>query len=770
MFDRRVRVLALRLLTLSAVFLTPLLFFTPAHEQFELPKLVFLGLVSSLGLGLALSLHPKPAAGVLEVPLFLFLAAQVLCSLPQTSLSWQASLLGDYENFSGLATLLTYLGCFFVFKSAFQSHQTEKPFYFISLAAFLSSIYAVAQHFGLDFVQWNPTTVISTREFASLGNPNFLSSFLAMAFPLWLAWSKTRTISKPSFPSPLWITALLLGVFFTTLATSRGHTFLGPDLSPWSVDLFGLLGLFCLTLGLARFIFYMGPWSGIPALALLALGIVATGSRGGFMAALLAWLVFLLLSRDKKTTPAPSPLPSPAKILGFLALLLPSLWIGRPFLARFTHSILHMGESLSTSRLEIWGPALKMVEAHPLLGVGLDTFKTAFPYYSGIGFNHIDGMFVSSRTAHNELLQIASTTGLIGLGAYLILWGAFFFLAFRFWRQAAAPQKFLTAGVIACAAAYQTQNFFSFDVAALGVTAFWMLAWVENLNSKPILPEKSFFTSARFVFLSALVLAGLFFPLTRLLADLSFGQGQVISEYLKKPDPDSKPQELLDYSDLGIQANRRAVDLCPLEVKYRLYLGLAYEQRAQLDHDQPRKWLEAALQNYRQALAMSPENGYYYNDEGRVCASLADSDPAYRPLAVEAFQTAVKWAPSSPFFWINLAQAQQADGKPREASLSTQQAFGLDSSYTAKILAQAALLDYQTGKKAGALDKLQAAMNGNTTVAEPYFYRGLMEMDAHLKKQALRDFLEAKKRVDPVNPGMMSNLDDFIRQASPANP
>ena len=218
---------------LSAVFLTPLVYFTPTHDQFELPKLVFLGLTASMMLILSLTLRQKSFLGPLGAALLLLLAAQTVSSLPKISLSWQASLLGDYENFSGLATLLTYIACFLSFQAAFQSRQAEKPFFFISLSAFLSSLYAVAQHFGLDFVQWNPATVISTREFASLGNPNFLSAFLAMALPLWLAWLKIKGEKRASIPSPVWILALLLGLCFLFFGTAQdSNPFSGPTFPP----------------------------------------------------------------------------------------------------------------------------------------------------------------------------------------------------------------------------------------------------------------------------------------------------------------------------------------------------------------------------------------------------------------------------------------------------------------------------------------------------------------------------------------------------------
>ncbi len=778
MFDTRVRILALRLLMLSAVFLTPLLLFTPTHDQFELPKLIFLGLLVSGALALSLTLPPKTPTGPLTLSLLLLLAAQTISSLPSMSLSWQASLLGDYENFSGLATFFTYLSCFLAFQAAFNSHATDKPFFFFSLSAFLSSLYAVAQHFGLDFIQWNPTTIISTREFASLGNPNFLSAFLAMVLPLWLAWLKTRATKPSAFPSPLVGLGLFLGLCFLYWGTAQGHSFIHPDPPTWMIMVFRLVGIALFTPSLARLIFSMGSWFGIPALAILALGLVATGSRGGFFAAILGWGVYLACTFRKKYSPLPAPqtqanlLP---KAIVLLVLLAPSLWVGRSFLVRFFHSLTHLGESLSVSRLEIWRPALKMVQTHPFFGVGLDTFKTAFPYYSGIGFNKIDGMFVSSRTAHNQLLQLASTTGLIGLGAYFWVWGTFFFLAFKLLKNVSPFQKTLTAGVIGCVVAYHAQNLFSFDVAILGLVSFWALSWIESLYASVFHKNDLSLASGRlgggifsfrfFVF-GILILSGIFYPLTRLGADLSFGESESISEYLKKPDPDSQLQPLLEYSNLGIEECQRAAMLCPLDVKYRLYLGLAFEQRAQLDKQEPKKWLEAALQTYHQGLSMSPFNGYYYNDEGRVCENLAELDPTYRSQAVQAFQQAVHWSPASPFFWINLAQAQQENGNQGEAAQALKQAFELDSAFTAKCLAQSAVLDFQNGRNKDALEKLQTAMDGNTTTAEPYFYRGLMELDAHMRSDALKDFLEAKKRVDPANPGNMSNLDAFIQQAS----
>jgi hypothetical protein len=769
LFQLNVRLLTLRLLMLSVLFLTPLIFFTTANDQFELPKLVFLGLSSAMMLILSLSLPHKPLLGPLGAALLLLVAVFAISSLPGNSLSWQASLLGDYENFAGIATWLTYLACFLSFQSAFGSHPSDKPFFFLSLSAFLSSFYAIGQHFGFDFIQWNPLTVNSTREFASLGNPNFLSAYLAMTLPLWCAWVRPQGNKNPSVPSVVTFISLLLGLLFLFLATTKGHSWAGLYLPEPIVYLFKFTGLALFSISLTRVIFAAGSWFEIPAIAILALGLVSTGSRGGFFAALAGWIVYQSLIL-KKNAPAlqstPKKFSSLSKGLLFFALLLSILWLGGPFLSRFYLSLTHLGDSLATSRLQIWRPALKMVEAHPVWGVGLDTFKAAFPFYSGIEFNHIDGMFVSSRTAHNEFLQLASTTGLVGFSAYLLVWGLFFLMAFKARKNGTPAQRVSIAGIMGCASAYHLQNFFSFDVSVLALTGFWLLAWVEGFSPKPLLLDHSAIRYIRAGLFGFLIVLGLAFWMTRFIADLCFAQAQTISNYLKNPEANAQTPDLIAYSNVGIRLNQRSVDLCPLEVKYLLYLGLTFEQRAQLERDQLRPWLETALNLYRQAIRMSSANAYYYNDEGRVSSTLGDIDASYRPLAVVAYQKAVHFAPASPFFWANLSMAQEDNGQSTDASLSRQKAFGLDSAFTARCLSQAAVLDYQTGRKAEALERLRVSMDGNTSVSEPYYYRGLIEMDAHQNREALNDFLEAKKRVDPANPGSMTNLVQLIDQIS----
>src|SRR5579883_324273 len=148
MFQRRVLYKFFDFLIFFAVFFTPLLFFILSHDQFELPKLTFLALLTLPALLWELKeaefLPPTP----LSAALLILLSVETAASLPATSLSWRTSILGDYENFAGLATFILYLLWFRIFSRHLNQEKMERLFLFNSLAAFLSSLYAIGQHFG----------------------------------------------------------------------------------------------------------------------------------------------------------------------------------------------------------------------------------------------------------------------------------------------------------------------------------------------------------------------------------------------------------------------------------------------------------------------------------------------------------------------------------------------------------------------------------------------------------------------------------------------
>ncbi|MEW6129403.1 MAG: O-antigen ligase family protein [Acidobacteriota bacterium] len=99
--------------------------------------------------------------------------------------------------------------------------------------------------------------------------------------------------------------------------------------------------------------------------------------------------------------------------------LLGLMWIGPDrFLGRVTGGQLvssNQGEeSFFTSRGWIWRDTLLMIKAHPLLGVGLGAYETAYATYS------VSDTVLLVGQAHNDYLQVLADAGVVG-GA-LVIW------------------------------------------------------------------------------------------------------------------------------------------------------------------------------------------------------------------------------------------------------------------------------------------------------------------------------------------------------------
>ncbi len=764
-------------LSLSTVFLlTPLLLFTPSHDQFELSKLTFIALAALPLLFFLLFSENIVLSGKTTLFLVLFVATQALACLPAISLSWQTSLVGDYENFAGLYTLLTYLAWYLIFISVLDPASIRRVFYFIVLGAFLSSLHAIAQHFQFDFVQWNPNSVNTTREFAALGNPNFLSAYIAMAIPLFLTLcfekNEAEPEQKPVF-SPASVILLIISLGLLFLATIKGQSFL--NLSPSNdfgfitrvLGLF-LLSFFCIQAARFRswaFRFFVGT--------VLLLGLLSTGSRGGFLAAFLGGLLWIFLGFQEKSIlercrQAWISLPKLPFVTAMLALGLFLLVFGWSFLQRLGDSMLHIPQSLAESRLHIWRPAISIIKANPIFGVGLDTFKIAFPHYCGIDFNQIDGLFTSSRMAHNELLQIAATSGLIGLASYIVLLFVFLSVWVKLYRGHKENTHWILIALLASAFAYQVQNLFSFGVAAINLIWFFLLAIVGHLEKKddPEAYSKPASGSGIVIYRSILVLLIgfiLFFPLRRLAADIAFAKSDDFSSALKARNSQTSKEAVDYYSTNQIHYTQRAFQLFPWDVKYTLYAGLAYEERARAIPAQAADGLDKALTYYQKAVRMSPANAYYSNDEGRIYSTLATADPHAWPQAEAAYRRSVDQAPSSPFFRLNWVLALEKTGQKKQAQQETQRAFALDPTFSAKIMAQMAFDEYRAGEKTAAFDHIAEAIRGNTLSAEAYYCRGLLYLSENQRKKALSDFeTVGSLHPDPYKNPSIQNLDQLL--------
>lgn len=93
-------------------------------------------------------------------------------------------------------------------------------------------------------------------------------------------------------------------------------------------------------------------------------------------------------------------------------------------------------------RLAHWQAALEMWRENFWTGVGLGCYEPAYPKFSLINWP------IALGHAHNYYLTIAAETGLIGLVAYLLLWGAVFWQTWRAIRRAEGLLRGIAIGLL----------------------------------------------------------------------------------------------------------------------------------------------------------------------------------------------------------------------------------------------------------------------------------------------------------------------------------
>ena len=105
-------------------------------------------------------------------------------------------------------------------------------------------------------------------------------------------------------------------------------------------------------------------------------------------------------------------------------------------------------------RMAHWQAAWGMLHNHPGLGVGIGNYAVEYPAYALPRWDDPLGH------AHNYYLNVAAETGFVGLAAYLILWIAVFWQAWRSVRASSGIWRSVAAGLLGMLVALSAHNLF----------------------------------------------------------------------------------------------------------------------------------------------------------------------------------------------------------------------------------------------------------------------------------------------------------------------
>ena len=174
------------------------------------------------------------------------------------------------------------------------------------------------------------------------------------------------------------------------------------------------------------------------AIVVCAIGLAATQSRGGLIAASWRALVAFAIWRGRRLAIAAVIALAGAVTAAFF-LLSPSAW-----------ERIGSGNNSGSGRIDIWNVAWRVVSDHPIAGVGAGQFAQVSPHYvqQPGALDYVSLIVEKQIVVHNVYLQLWVETGIVGLMLFLLVVG----VSLRFcWRALRAFEEQRDAEMVALA-------------------------------------------------------------------------------------------------------------------------------------------------------------------------------------------------------------------------------------------------------------------------------------------------------------------------------
>ena len=394
------------------------------------------------------------------------------------------------------------------------------------------------------------------------------------------------------------------------------------------------------------------------------------------------------------------------------------------------------GTDSGNIRLIVWEGGVDMVNDYPLFGTGPETFGYAYYQYRPTAHNLTSEWDYLYNKAHNEYLNYAATSGLIGLFAYLAM--IIVFLTTAIWAtRKKSEYKILSLALVGSYISILVSNFFGFSVVNTNLTLFLIPAFFYALltpNSKQLTllkgRENDKLTSSALILILAFGIIALVFELKLLRmwsADKDFALGTNLN----------KVGEV-------VQANtylENAVKVRPQEdlFKNELALNLAYLAYASQMQDLATQAAQLAIRSNemsREIIENHPRNIVFYKNRALALSQFEDIDQKYLVESLEALKTAKSLAPTDAKISYNVAISYGRVGMYDEALKEFTNATTLKP-------------DYRNAHYYKALVAITAAKNTPEKTDE--YYKIAKESLTYILKNISKDDTEAQELLNSLN-------------------
>lgn len=636
--------------------LVPFLLTPWNYELFEYNKMMAVYGITALLIGLVLTKAITEKRLTLrrtpfDWPIAGFIVSQLVSTL--FSLDPHVSWFGYYSRFNGgVVSVLTYSVLFYLLTATQEAASIFRMLRISLVSATLIALYGVMEHFGIDRHIW--VQDVQSRVFSTLGQPNWLASYIIALLPLSLLFSLRKKQEEPHIHGRILshtdtiIWSVISVLFFLVLLYTRSRSgllaFAVSDVIFWflltRIQRTKTITPIAVTIHLlfAVIIFFQG--TNIPALDRY---FSFSGIRGQLI--------------KEKTVQAPAP-SGPALETG--------------------------GTESGTIRTYVWDAALRAFRSSyktMAIGTGTETFAFAFYQFKPVLHNTTSEWDFLYNKAHNEFLNYLATTGLFGLGSYLWFIGGVIVWSLRnilTLKRSADPtdirRREYAVALFSGWMSLHVMNFFGFSVVVTQLLFFLfpaalsiLLCGTKKETSVPIsAPEWT----------RMLPISGALF-ITLWIGVLWYADSQFALGY---------QQNRAGSPQTGVSHIMTAIQLNPAEPLYHDELASAYatlstEAFSQQNATSTAYFANAAVRESDQALNTSPNNVNFLKTRTKVFYTLSAFDEQFNEKAIETLLLAQKLSPSDPKISYNLAILYGRAGQNEKAISYLLQAKTLKSDY-----------------------------------------------------------------------------------------